>query len=274
MFHRAPTRPAGPPARPRPSAADSQLSVGRSVPNGFDLLDMGYNVHEWCSDWYDPAYYAVAPVRDPRGPATGARRASRGGAWAASSAGVPLLHPQRPRLPFATTTTASALSATRCRGGRERHAQFHPPRKETAWTRCASCSAIRAWATLTLIDACAALSPEELRAVCAWGPILARSSICWRRTPAISRRSPAAPGAVRENPPSPSCAPSMAQARVWEELLDRGPDWDVTYRRGGAGRGSARQVLFFLEGDPPRQRPPHARLLRARGRADAIDIDG
>jgi formylglycine-generating enzyme required for sulfatase activity len=56
-------------------------SVGLSVPNGYGLLDMGYNVHEWCSDWYDPGYYARSPLDDPRGPATGARRASRGGAW-------------------------------------------------------------------------------------------------------------------------------------------------------------------------------------------------
>lgn len=55
--------------------------VRLSRPNGYDLLDLGYNVHEWCSDWYDPAYYAVSPELDPRGPATGARRASRGGAW-------------------------------------------------------------------------------------------------------------------------------------------------------------------------------------------------
>jgi formylglycine-generating enzyme required for sulfatase activity len=55
--------------------------VGLSVPNGYGLLDMGYNVHEWCSDWYDPGYYARSPLDDPRGPATGARRASRGGAW-------------------------------------------------------------------------------------------------------------------------------------------------------------------------------------------------
>jgi formylglycine-generating enzyme len=55
--------------------------VGLSRPNGYGLLDLGYNVHEWCSDWYDPAYYAVAPEHNPRGPATGTRRASRGGAW-------------------------------------------------------------------------------------------------------------------------------------------------------------------------------------------------
>lgn len=55
--------------------------VGRSRPNGYDLLDMGYNVHEWCSDWYDAGYYGRSPVFDPRGPETGSRRASRGGAW-------------------------------------------------------------------------------------------------------------------------------------------------------------------------------------------------
>ena len=42
---------------------------------------MCQNVHEWWSDWYDPAYYATAPTEDPRGPAHGVRRASRGGAW-------------------------------------------------------------------------------------------------------------------------------------------------------------------------------------------------
>jgi sulfatase modifying factor 1 len=36
---------------------------------------------EWCSDWYDPGYYAVSPADDPPGPAAGERRASRGGAW-------------------------------------------------------------------------------------------------------------------------------------------------------------------------------------------------
>ena len=55
--------------------------VGLSRPNGFGLLDMGYNVHECCSDWYAPAYYAAAPDRNPRGPEAGPRRASRGGAW-------------------------------------------------------------------------------------------------------------------------------------------------------------------------------------------------
>jgi formylglycine-generating enzyme required for sulfatase activity len=56
-------------------------AVGESEPNGYGLFDMCENVHEWCSDWYDPAYYAVSPVENPAGPASGTRRASRGGAW-------------------------------------------------------------------------------------------------------------------------------------------------------------------------------------------------
>jgi len=62
-------------------AQDAPRPVGLSGPNGYGLFDMAYNVHEWCSDWYDQAYYAVSPARDPTGPATGTRRASRGGAW-------------------------------------------------------------------------------------------------------------------------------------------------------------------------------------------------
>ncbi len=49
--------------------------------NAFGLMCMAENVHEWCSDWYDAAYYAVSAVERPQGPAGGRRRASRGGAW-------------------------------------------------------------------------------------------------------------------------------------------------------------------------------------------------
>jgi formylglycine-generating enzyme required for sulfatase activity len=55
--------------------------VGCRQPNSFGLFDIAENVHEWCSDWFDPGYYAVSPERNPRGPQTGARRASRGGSW-------------------------------------------------------------------------------------------------------------------------------------------------------------------------------------------------
>ena len=60
---------------------DGPEPVGLGEPNGYGLFDMCQNVHEWCSDWYDPAYYAVSPEVDPQGPAHGVRRASKGGAW-------------------------------------------------------------------------------------------------------------------------------------------------------------------------------------------------
>jgi formylglycine-generating enzyme required for sulfatase activity len=55
--------------------------VATSAPNDFGLYDMCENVHEWCLDWYDPAFYARSPERNPccREPAL--RRASKGGSW-------------------------------------------------------------------------------------------------------------------------------------------------------------------------------------------------
>jgi formylglycine-generating enzyme len=60
---------------------DGPEPVGQGDPNGYGLFDMCQNVHEWCSDWYDPAHYAVAPAGNPKGPPAGTRRASKGGAW-------------------------------------------------------------------------------------------------------------------------------------------------------------------------------------------------
>ena len=50
-------------------------------PNGYGLFNMGDNVHEWCADWYDARYYEHSPERNPRGPESGSRKASRGGSW-------------------------------------------------------------------------------------------------------------------------------------------------------------------------------------------------
>jgi sulfatase modifying factor 1 len=56
-------------------------TIGMAPANGYGLIDIGFNVHEWCQDWYDAGYYARSPRRNPRGPEQGQRRASRGGAW-------------------------------------------------------------------------------------------------------------------------------------------------------------------------------------------------
>ena len=55
--------------------------VGRFAPNAFGLHNICDNVHEWCSDWYQPDYYSLSPERNPQGPDDGCRRASRGGSW-------------------------------------------------------------------------------------------------------------------------------------------------------------------------------------------------
>jgi formylglycine-generating enzyme len=56
-------------------------TVGQAEINAYGLCDIGANVHEWCSDWFDAGYYAVSPERNPQGPANGTRRSSRGGSW-------------------------------------------------------------------------------------------------------------------------------------------------------------------------------------------------
>jgi sulfatase modifying factor 1 len=55
--------------------------VAQSEPNAYGLFEMCENVHEWCSDWFAAGYYAMSPDRDPRGPETSNRKASRGGSW-------------------------------------------------------------------------------------------------------------------------------------------------------------------------------------------------
>jgi sulfatase modifying factor 1 len=55
--------------------------VGLYAPNPSGLYNLGDNVHEWCADWYDAGYYARSPQRNPRGPESGNRKASRGGSW-------------------------------------------------------------------------------------------------------------------------------------------------------------------------------------------------
>jgi len=55
--------------------------VARYSPNAYGLYDICDNVHEWCCDWFAAEYYSASAERNPRGPETGQRRASRGGSW-------------------------------------------------------------------------------------------------------------------------------------------------------------------------------------------------
>ncbi len=43
--------------------------VGQKPPNPWGMYDLHGNVCEWCSDYYDPNWYAVSPSVDPVGPA-------------------------------------------------------------------------------------------------------------------------------------------------------------------------------------------------------------
>lgn len=55
--------------------------VGLHTPNAYGIYNLGDNVHEWCADWYDQGYYRRSAERNPSGPQSGSRRASRGGSW-------------------------------------------------------------------------------------------------------------------------------------------------------------------------------------------------
>ena len=66
--------------------------VGTSPPNPLGLTDLSGMCHEWCSDWFDDRYYWHSPARNPRGPETGTRRVSRGGAWRHADPWSPVAH--------------------------------------------------------------------------------------------------------------------------------------------------------------------------------------
>jgi formylglycine-generating enzyme required for sulfatase activity len=55
--------------------------VANKNPNSFGIFDMNGNVREWCWDYYS-ATYPDSPATDPKGPADGTIRVTRGGCYA------------------------------------------------------------------------------------------------------------------------------------------------------------------------------------------------
>ena len=60
---------------------DRPPRVGTTPANPLGLTELSGVCHEWCLDWYGDDTYRGSEARDPRGPASGTRRVSRGGAW-------------------------------------------------------------------------------------------------------------------------------------------------------------------------------------------------
>lgn len=69
--------------------------AGTKKSNAWGLHDMIGNVGEWCADWY---FDTLRGGVDPKGPASGSRRATRGGSWShgASNCCVTFRYPNDP----------------------------------------------------------------------------------------------------------------------------------------------------------------------------------
>lgn len=55
--------------------------VDAFAPNGYGLFNVCGNVWEWCSDWFSATHHLTGPRTNPRGPAHGTARVTRGGSY-------------------------------------------------------------------------------------------------------------------------------------------------------------------------------------------------
>jgi formylglycine-generating enzyme required for sulfatase activity len=79
-------------ASPSESKFDRPSVVTRAPANALGIVGLSGLCHEWCLDWEAKSYYAESPERDPRGPTTGSRKCSRGGAWRHQNPWSPVAH--------------------------------------------------------------------------------------------------------------------------------------------------------------------------------------
>ena len=59
-------------------SASALYEVGLFPPSPLGLYDLVSNGADWTLDWYDAKYYANSPVLNPKGPATGKEKVTRG----------------------------------------------------------------------------------------------------------------------------------------------------------------------------------------------------
>jgi formylglycine-generating enzyme required for sulfatase activity len=78
--------------RPARAGFDRPPPPAETPANPLGLLALSGVCHEWCLDWEEETYYARSPAHDPRGPETGTRRVSRGGAWRHQDPWSPVAH--------------------------------------------------------------------------------------------------------------------------------------------------------------------------------------
>jgi formylglycine-generating enzyme required for sulfatase activity len=87
----------------------------------YGLLDMSGSAWEWCEDWYDDGYYQSSPPKNPRGPSSGHRRVTRGGAWLSASVWVRAAHRHA-----IDPTWSNSLQGFRCVQSASDDARFQP----------------------------------------------------------------------------------------------------------------------------------------------------